>query len=184
METSLFPRLPLPGLCCYGLYNYLIIKWWRSFCSTVCKVLYSFYEGDFLNYSVTPFLRLSFLTLSLCLSDFRRCLSNDPEQPSVSPRWWIKSVPLAFKALVEDSKAGGLKIKKSFLWESERGRVAPWSALVKLNWDSFFLFLSWCQKWWTVLTKCYRQWHLKATNNCGKKCTVKALMAQKNNYDY
>ena len=65
MEPSLFLRLLLSGLCCYGLYNYLIIKWWRSFYSTVCKVLYSFYQGDFLNYPVTPFLRLSLLTPSL-----------------------------------------------------------------------------------------------------------------------
>ena len=84
--------------------------------------------------------------LSLRLSDFRRCLSNDPEQPSASPRWWIKSVPLAFEALVGDSK-GRRRIKKRkknlFLWESERGRVAPWSALVELNSDSlFFIFCS------------------------------------------
>lgn len=65
------PCLLLSGLCCYGLYNYLIIKWRRSFYSAVCKVLYSFYEGDFLNYPVTPFLRLPLLTPSLSLYVFQ-----------------------------------------------------------------------------------------------------------------
>lgn len=85
MEQSHFPCLLLSALCCYALYNYLIIKWWRSLDSTACRVLYSCYKEDFLNYQVTPFLRLSLLTLPLCLSNFRRCLSNDPEQPSVYP---------------------------------------------------------------------------------------------------
>lgn len=68
MEPSLFPCLLLSGLCCCGLYNCLIIKWWRSFYSTVCKVLYSFNEGEFLNYQVTPF---SASHCSLSLSVFQ-----------------------------------------------------------------------------------------------------------------
>lgn len=101
MELSLFPCLLLSGLCCYGLCNYLIIKWWRSFYSTVCKVLYSLCEGDFLNNPVTPFLRLSRRTPSLAVFQTSDAvcpmIQNSPQCPPAdelkvflwhSRPWW------------------------------------------------------------------------------------------------
>lgn len=165
MEPSLFPCLLLSGLCYYGLYNYLIIKWWRSFYSTVCKVLYLFYEGDFLNYPVTPFLRLSLLALSpsvfqtsdaVCpmIQNSLQCPPADELKVFLwhSRPWWRIQRQEANKKIFSLRK-----------WE-RKSRSVECTRQAKLR----FFFFAGCQKWWTILTKCYRQWHLKATSIYGR----------------